>query len=97
MMCVCASMKPGRSVASPRSIVRAPAGILTVARLAHRDDPVVRHHDHARAIGSRPRPVDHSGGAERDGPRAFRLLGPERIGGEKERQERGEHRFGGWS
>src|SRR5258706_4226961 len=29
--CVCASMKPGRSVASPRSIVSAPAGMAVLA------------------------------------------------------------------
>src|SRR5688500_14981413 len=29
-MCTCASMRPGRSVASPRSMVRAPVGIVTL-------------------------------------------------------------------
>ena len=74
MMCVCASMNPGSSVASPRSIDARAGGNGHRSLPADGDDLVVRDHDDAvrdrRGAGA----VDDSRGAEHDRAGTLRFL-----------------------
>ena len=66
MMCVCASMNPGSSVACPRSTTRAPAGTVTDGCGAHRRDLVVRHDDDRVGDRCRAGAVEHPRGTQHD-------------------------------
>jgi hypothetical protein len=55
MTCVCASMNPGRSVALPRSMVRAPAGTLTAPAAPTATMLIVGHDDDAILESARRR------------------------------------------
>ena len=91
-------MKPGSSVASPRSITRAPGG--AEPPTAH--DLVTLYHDDRAVLECRAGAVEHVGGLEDDGLRGCCRRGRGgRGGGDEQRgghsQERGKARRAGVS
>ena len=62
--CVCASMKPGSSVASPRSMTRAPAGS---APAADRHDAIAAHHHGGAVLECGAGGIEHVGGLQHEG------------------------------